>query len=253
MILGHSNEKNNTRTIIYFQCDKCLKEYGRANRNYHKMQENPLYDKDYCSKCWAGILNNRKEYKQNMSRAIQKMYSERPEIRQKISRTAKERKINHGDKNGMKQIAARQKVSAARKKMFQDPELRKHYARKTREAWARGDFDGVRVGRCSWHNYLHSNGQVYKVQGKWELSFIEWLDEEKLEFTCHKGRIPYELNGKDKNYYPDFWVQKWSSYVDVKCDYFYCEEKFHAIRKSNPDMKLKVLFKPDLLKLGVKL
>ena len=118
MILGYSNKKNNTKTMGYFQCDKCSKKYDRVNRNYHKMKENPLYDKDYCPKCWAGILNNREEYKRSMSRAIQKMYSERPEIRQKISKTSKERKINHGDKNGMKQIAARQKVSAARKRCF---------------------------------------------------------------------------------------------------------------------------------------
>lgn len=251
MILGYSNNKKNTRTIVCFRCDGCLTEYRRMNRNYQKMKKNPLYTKDFCLKCWTKLLNNREEYKRNMSRAIQKMYLERPEIRQKISKTLKERKVNCGSKNGMKQLSARRKVSLARKKMFQDPAVRKHYSDKVKEAWARGDFEGVRVGQCSWYDYKHSNGTVYKVQGKWELAFIKWLDRSGLHFKCHRGRIPYVLCGEKKNYYPDFWVDEWDCYAEVKCKYFYSEKKFQAIERSNPNDKVRLLFKEDLLKLGV--
>ena len=253
MILRYSNDRNNTKTILTFRCDKCLVEYDRVNRNYQKMKNNSLYDRDYCRKCWTGILNSRDEYRQSMSQAIQKMYIEHPEIRDKISKTSRERKVNHGNKNGMKQLQARKKVSEAQKLRFSDPAIRKHISKKVKEAWARGDFDGVRVGQCKWHDYLHSDGEIYKVQGTWELAFIEWVDKNNLDFKCHRGRIPYVLNGVDKNFYPDFWINKWNSYVDVKCPYFYVKEKFDAIRESNPDIEVKVLFKDDLVKLGVNL
>jgi len=253
MILDYLDHKRNTNTIILFKCDKCGIEYQRITKSYTNMKKNPLYDMDYCVKCWRKAINSSPDYKKNMSKAIRKMFNERPEIRQKISEELKKNRANIGDKNGMKQLKARQKVSAFRKKMFQDPKVRQHYSDKTREAWARGDFEGVHVGQCSWHNYEHSNGETYKVQGKWELEFIKWLDESNLHFKCHRGRIPYTLNGQSKNYYPDFWIDEWNCYVDVKCKYFYNEEKFQAIRDSNPDVDVKILFKPDLVKLGVKI
>lgn len=253
MVLKHLDKKNNTNTVVLFKCDKCSIEYERINKNYFRMKKNPLYDQDYCRKCWTGVVNNSPEYKKTMSKAIRKMYIEHPEIRDKISKTSKERKVNCGDKNGMKQLHVRKKVSAARKRMFQDPKIRQHYAQKTREAWARGDFEGVRVGQCKWHDYLHRDGEIYKVQGTWELAFIKWIDKNELQFKCHKGRIPYTLDGVNKNYYPDFWINEWNSYAEVKCKHFYVEDKFNAIRESNPGLGLKILFRDDLIKLGVDL
>jgi len=140
-----------------------------------------------------------------------------------------------------------------KEKMSKDPELRKLYSAKTRKAWADGKFDGVRVGQCKWYEYKHSDGKAYKVQGTWELAFIEWLDKNDLDFKCHRGRIPYTLNGQNKNYYPDFWINEWNAYADVKCEYFYDREKFKEIKKSNKKINIKILLKKDLLKLGVKL
>lgn len=253
MLIRYLDEKKNTKTFIEFICDVCEEKYTRITRSYTNMQKNSLYDQDYCVKCWRKRINNSPQYKINMSKAIQKMLIENPDFGQNVSRGLRKSGANIGDKNGMKQLEARQKVSRARKIMFQDSKVRAHYSKKVREAWARGDFDGVRVGQCKWHDYLHSDGEIYKVQGTWELAFIEWIDKNNLEFKCHRGRIPYVLNGVDKNFYPDFWINKWDSYVDVKCPHFYVKEKFDAIRESNPDIEVKVLFKDDLVKLGVNL
>lgn len=253
MIIRHLDEKKNSNTFILFSCDRCGIEYRRITKSYHRMMKNELYDQDYCVKCWKKRVNSSESYRRNMSKAIQKMYLRDPGIKDRISASLRKSGANIGSKNGMKDPAARKKVSLARKKMFSDPNVRKHYSEKVKEAWARGDFDGVRTGQCSWHVYKHSNGNAYKVQGTWELAFIQWLDDNAIGFQCHKGRIPYVMNGEQKNYYPDFWVDKWNSYVDVKCRHFYSEEKFQAIRSSNPNMGLRVLFKDDLVKLGVKL
>jgi len=191
--------------------------------------------------------------REKISKAVKNAHKKNPTIKKRISDGLKAVGANIGDKNGMKQIEARKKVSLARKKMFKDPAVRKKYSDAMKKAWADGKFDGVAVGKCKWHSYKHSNGNIYKVQGTWELAFIKWLDKTELHFLCHRGRIPYKINGETKNYYPDFWVEEWQEYIDVKCRHFYKKEKFAAIRISNPDKEFKVLFRDDMRMLGVDL
>lgn len=165
--------------------------------------------------------------------------------------TAKERGVNRGKKNGMKQLSARRKVSISRRNMSE--KNRRIYSESTRNAWASGKFDDVRVGQCKWHDYILPTGKIVKVQGTWELKFIEWLVNNNFTFTVHKGRIPYNINGQQKNYYPDFYVSEWNCYVDVKNDYHYNlqREKFNAIRSCNPDIEIRILTKCDLIQLGL--
>ena len=213
---------------------------------------NRYYDEnDYCRKCWFGLLNRTTERRNSNSDGLKRFHSSEGGIkyREKMSKIHKG-KIS-GDKNPMKRPDVAKKVSEARKEMFKDPDIRKIYSEANKKAWADGKFEGVRVGQCKWFDYKHSNGDVYKVQGTWELAFIKWLDKNNMKFTCHRGRIPYILKEEDHSYYPDFWVDEWDSYVDVKCRYFYNEEKFNAIRESNPVMNLKILYKKDLQELGV--
>jgi len=216
-----------------------------------KYSDNPELKKELSLKLKK--LYENKELRDKVSRLVKESFKKDPSIKKRISASLIKSKANVGEKNGMKQIEARKKVSKARIKMFSDPKVREEYSKKTKKAWEDGKFEGVSVGRCRWYDYKHSDGKVYKVQGTWELAFIEWVDKNNLKFTCHRGRIPYRFKGRDKNYYPDFWIDEWNSYVDVKCDYFYkiSSGKFKAIRRCNPDISLKILFKKDLLKLGV--
>lgn len=237
---------------ILFQCDNCGCEYMRKNRSYIKSKEHPLYDKDYCRKCWQSILNKQPEYRKKMSESLKKMRKDNPDLTNRMVNTFKERKCNQGDKNAMKRPEVRKKMSATRSyRLANDEELRKMISQNTADAWANGKFEGVSVGQCKWHEYKHSNGNIYKVQGTWELAFIEWLDKENMIFKCHKGRIPYNKDGINKSYYPDFWVEEWKCYVDVKAECFYDESKFIAIKKSNQNIDIKILFKKDLIDLGV--
>jgi len=173
-----SHGRINTKTMIRFKCDQCGMEYDIVNRNYLKMKKNPYYLKDYCNKCWRKVLNNRTEYKNSMSKAINKMYSDRPEIRDKKRKSMMGKNV--GMLNGMKREEARKKASKSRKKLFLNPEFKKKHGDMVRKAWADGKFDGVRVGQCKWHRYIHSNGNIYKVQGTWELAFIYPFDKSQL-------------------------------------------------------------------------
>lgn len=61
------------------------------------------------------------------------------------------------------------------------------------------------------------------------------------------------IDGEEHSYYPDFYLIDEDTYVDVKNAYHWSlqEDKFKAIRKSNPDLKLRILFKEDLENMGV--
>ena len=201
---------------------KCVNQYQTGKNN-------PAYGKTYCTK-----ENN-------------------PEWAFKIKQSTKG-KINLGDCNGMKKLEARTKVSVARKEMFADIKVRKHYSEKTKKAWADGKFEGVRVGQCKWYEYKKVNGETIKCQGTWELAFAKWADESGLLFETHKGRITYlDIHESSRLYYPDFYIYEWDAYVDIKNEYHFNlqKEKFECIYKSNPDINLEILRRSDLEFLGV--
>ena len=139
--------------------------------------------------------------------------------------------INLGDKNGMKSPEARAKASATRKELFKDPEFMQRHIDMTKKAWADGKYDGVKVGRCKWYDYKLQNGETVKVQGKWELAYVKYLDKNNIKFKCHRGRIPYVSNGEEHSYYPDFYLIDSDEYIDVKNDYHWNlqKEKFDNI------------------------
>jgi len=125
-------------------------------------------------------------------------------------------------------------------------DFRNRISEYTSKAWADGKYEGVNVGQSKWHSYIHSNGIEYKVQGTWELEFIKWLDDNDLDFKCHKGRISYVLNGQTKSYYPDFFVTDWDQYVDIKNHYHYTLQidKFNALKEQGKNIR--IIFKEEL-------
>lgn len=252
VIESNKNGKIKKRTKNLYKCDKCGCQYHRRKNVAEKLEKNELYDCDYCPKCWRSVLNNRIEYKENMRKTIVKLHEDNPDIAKKLS--IKLKGINLGDKNAAKRPEVRKRMSKTRReKVTSDPEYRKKMSEKVKAAWADGKFDGVAVGQCKWYKYSCSDGEEYKVQGTWELAYIKWLDKNGYNFKAHRGRIPYVIDGKSKNYYPDFWVDDFDSYVEIKCKHFYVKEKFEAIRKANPKIKIMILFKQDLLNLGIEI
>lgn len=246
MILNYSDEKFNTKTKVLLQCDKCGSHQQRPYKKYVDLVENnDAFDMDYCEPCWSKIRQKTPTAKKKMSEAIRNMIEEDPNWKVRNSES-KKGIIHLGDSNPMKNPKTSKKVSSTRKKLLSDPTERQKISDNMRKAWADGKYDGVKVGISKWYTYKHSNGNEYKVQGTWELAFIEWLDENNMEFECHRGRIPYKLNGKDKNYYPDFWVNEWNCWVDIKNKYHYTlqEDKFKALAESGHNIKL--IFKKDL-------
>lgn len=248
MLIKYSDNKLNTKTRIIFECDKCNKVDDRNMKSHQILLENnPDFDKDYCKDCWRGMRQKTKRAKDRMSNAINTMINNDPDWKIRNSKS-KKGKINIGESNGMKNLDSRIKASNTRKNLM-TPKFRDNISKYTAKAWADGKYDGVKVGQSKWHEYLHSNGTTYKVQGTWELAFIKWLDSKNLTFDCHKGRIPYKLNGKDKSYYPDFFIYEWNQYVDIKNEYHYSlqSDKFKALKEQGNNIR--IIFKNELEKL----
>jgi len=245
MLIQYSDDKLNTKTRIEFNCDNCGKDDSRNMISHSNLKlNNPDFNIDYCRSCWNSIRQTTPTARKKMSIAINKMMTEDPDWKVRNSKS-KKGIINLGDTNGMKHEYAKNKVSSTRKKMM-TPEFRDNISKYTAKAWADGKYDEVKVGQSKWFDYEHSNGTIYKVQGTWELVFIKWMDDENITFDCHRGRIPYTLNGKDKSYYPDFFVHEWNQYVDIKNSYHYNLqiEKFKAL--SEQGNEIRIILKEEL-------
>jgi hypothetical protein len=248
-----NNKKDYIRRekMVQLKCDICGNIHERTLRHYKKMKKYELFDKDYCNLCWRPILNNRPDKIEKMKLGLKEFWKSE-EKRKEMSEIIKRVKDISGDKNPMKNLETRKKVGKTRSEKMTEEE-RKKYSEGSKRAWAEGKFIGVNnTWKCLWYDYKHSNGKIYKVQGTWELKFIEWLDEKNIKFECHKGRLPYLHDNIEKNYYPDFFVYDWNCYVDIKSNYVYDKQKDKFVSILNKYNNVKILFKKDLNKLGIK-
>lgn len=70
-------------------------------------------------------------------------------------------------------------------------------------------------------NGIRSNRSVYKntwLDSSWELKVAQWLDNNNIDWSRPKC-IPYHLDGKNKNYFPDFYLPRYDLYLDPKNPY----------------------------------
>jgi hypothetical protein len=176
-----------------------------------------------------------------------------PGVAEKISLSHITGGVNVGARNGMKKPEARAKASAsAKRKWATRPDLIENVRTKMVEAWANGDYDGVRVGQCEWHDLTLRDGQVIQLQGSWEYAYAKWMDEQGVTFSTHVGRIPYvDDDGVSHWYYPDFQLED-GTYLDVKSPLYEVKHtrKLELVRQQN-DVKIDVLNLERLTTIGL--
>lgn len=74
-----------------------------------------------------------------------------------------------------------------------------------------------KAGRCKKISYISPSAGEIRLDGNWELVFAKYLDRENLTWNRNTTRFPYkDETGKDRTYTPDFWVEEWNTYVEVK-------------------------------------
>lgn len=73
------------------------------------------------------------------------------------------------------------------------------------------------AGRCKKYDYSSPIAGEIKVDGTWELIFCKYADANNLKWSRNKKRFPYiNQNGKYSTYQPDFYVEEWNCFVEVK-------------------------------------
>jgi hypothetical protein len=163
---------------------------------------------------------------------------------------------------------------AAMVRCWQDPECRAKYMawnqsdahrelkrRQMSAQHARGELAG-KGGTCRWYDFTKKNGETVRVQGSWEYAFADWCERRGLDWTSHPNALSYtEAQGRPHLYFPDFYIRGGpvaalrGTYVETKNDYLIATEaeKFRWIRASNPNARIQVWGRTQLLALGVHL
>lgn len=74
-----------------------------------------------------------------------------------------------------------------------------------------------KAGRCKKIKYTSAVAGEISVDGTWELAVAKYFDEQCLVWSRNTKRFPYtDMNGKLRHYTPDFWVENWNTYIEVK-------------------------------------
>ena len=75
----------------------------------------------------------------------------------------------------------------------------------------------VRCGRALKYNYKSPIAGSIKVDGRWELAVAKYLDQKKVTWKRNTKRFPYiNTKGKHSTYCPDFFVEEWNTFIEVK-------------------------------------
>jgi len=109
-------------------------------------------------------------------------------------------------------------------------------------------FGGYRrnSGRCKgfWYESIFA-GKVF-LRGSYELEYAKYLDKNNIKWKQNELGFSYNYQGKDRLYYPDFYLIDKNTYVEIKG--FMTEQDEYKWIYFIP--KLIILYKKDLLKLG---
>lgn len=84
------------------------------------------------------------------------------------------------------------------------------------ERYANG-WEAASCGRAKKLDYESPIAGKIKLDGSWELAVAEYLDSIKVVWRRNTTRFEYiNLETNFSTYCPDFWVEDWNSYIEVK-------------------------------------
>lgn len=97
-------------------------------------------------------------------------------------------------------------------------------------------------GICKTYKLKNCDAQEFTLQGSWELKFAKQCNENRVHWVKNKVGFKYLFEGKERTYFPDFYLKEIDQYVEIKG---YETDKDKAKWKQFP-LKLKVLKRKDL-------
>lgn len=143
----------------------------------------------------------------------------------------------------------RKKLSELNKEKYKNPLELEKLSKAVSKAVRKKVIEGT------WHTSLKNTSRFeykgIKVHGTWELEYVKWLDKNNIKWRRVTESFKYTLDSKERRYTPDFYLIEEKCYIEVKG---YETEKDKAKWECFPKgLKLVVLKKNDLIKLGVKI
>lgn len=106
----------------------------------------------------------------------------------------------------------------------------------------------VRCGRCKKIDYDSPIAGKIKLDGNWEVRVATYFDKLGVKWLRNKKRFEYvNLIGKKSTYCPDFFIEDWNTYLEVKG----YETELDKCKWMQFTEKLLVWKKQDLKKLNI--
>ena len=145
----------------------------------------------------------------------------RPEIRARMLHTPRTKeKISRTMKGKPKSEQMRAKLSATLRRRLEDPILRQlAVERVLANAGSRR------------YEFLDRKGRLHNLRSQPERQYAEALDRAGLDWWYERDRL---LLSTGVVYVPDFYVEQWASYVEIKGRGFSTEKTEQAIRDGHP-------------------
>jgi len=69
------------------------------------------------------------------------------------------------------------------------------------------------------HEYKHKNGDIIFLESSWEVSIAKFLDENNIDWIRPKHIKYIDGKGKNRKYFPDFYIPSLNYYLDPKNEY----------------------------------
>jgi len=108
----------------------------------------------------------------------------------------------------------RKKISDASKKREWTEESKKKLSESMLRAVEKNPESYTKNNVCGRVKKIDYNG--ISLKGSWELKTAQWLDSLNLKWTHEEGPFTYFWEGKNKSYFPDFFLEEHNVYLEVK-------------------------------------
>lgn len=121
-----------------------------------------------------------------------------------------------------------------------------------------------KTGKCKYFKVLCPyENRIINVQGTYEYVYVLYLNKNNISWIRNrKLNLKYRIHADDylHTYYPDFYLPNTDEYIEIKGYYWKSkdgrvddERKMRLVTEQNPNKKITILMKEDLIKLGIQI
>lgn len=179
---------------VSYECDICGKLCNKHSLAYHK---------------WVMHTEEGISWRQREKKGLT------PEVYAKAATTRREGFASGRLKPSQKTIEGLRRLSEARRGHHHSEEAKKKLSEAIQKRYSEGWMP--KAGRCKKIQYESPVAGVVTLDGTWELKVAKYLDSSNLSWTRNKKKFDYiDDKGVSRKYTPDFYIEEWKSYLEVK-------------------------------------